>query len=59
MPFCGLAVMEALSGIRHRGARSAAGIYSTAAAARHVRAVSAPPSIGWRSSLACNSSRSR
>ncbi len=41
VPFCGLAVMEALSGIR-TGSGSAAGIYSTAAAARHVRAVSAP-----------------
>ncbi len=42
VPFCGLAVMEALSGIRTEVRGSAAGIYSTAAAARHVRAVPAP-----------------
>ena len=42
VPFCGPAVMEALSGIRTEVRGSAAGIYSTAAAARHVRAVSAP-----------------
>ncbi|MCS5959802.1 hypothetical protein LNP74_04060 [Klebsiella pneumoniae subsp. pneumoniae] len=42
VPFCGLAVMEALSGIRTEVRGSAAGIYSAAAAARRIRAVPAP-----------------
>ena len=53
IPFCGLAVMEALSGIRTEVQDPLLNLFSSSSRAPHSRSSSARPSIGWRSSLVC------
>ncbi len=54
VPFCGLAVMETLSGIRTEVRGSAAGIYSASSSrGRSSRSSRGRLSIGWRNGLVC------
>nr|VXZ87594.1 Histone deacetylase-like amidohydrolase [Klebsiella pneumoniae] len=53
VPFCGLAVMEALSGIRTEVRIRCWNLFNSSSRAPRSRSSSARPSIGWRSSLAC------
>lgn len=54
VPFCGTAVMEALSGIRTAVGIRCWNLFSSSSRGRSLRSSRGRPSIGWRNGLACS-----